>query len=61
MAKKYKPYRVRWEIDVDAPNVKEAARKALEIQRDENSQATFFEVTDEVGVLHPQRWKSVNL
>ena len=36
--------RVRWEIDVDAQTVKEAAQKALEIQRDPQSIATVFDV-----------------
>jgi len=38
-------YKVRWEIDIDADNVIEAAEKALAIQRDPNSTATVFEVT----------------
>jgi hypothetical protein len=37
--------RVRWEIDVDARTAREAARKALEIQRDPGSIATVFDVT----------------
>lgn len=36
--------RVRWEIDVDARTAREAARKALEIQRDPGSIATVFDV-----------------
>ena len=36
--------RVRWEIDLDARTAKEAARKALRIQRDPESIATVFEV-----------------
>ncbi len=38
--------RVRWEIDVDARTPKEAARKALTIQRDSESIATVFDVTN---------------
>jgi hypothetical protein len=37
-------YRVRWEIDLEAANAVEAARKALAIQRDPSSLATFFTV-----------------
>jgi len=37
-------YKVRWEIDVDARSHREAARKALKIQRDPESLATVFEV-----------------
>jgi len=36
--------RVKWEIDVDARTAKEAAIKALEIQRDPRSIATVFDV-----------------
>jgi hypothetical protein len=36
--------RVRWEIDVDARTASEAARKALEIQRNPDSIATLFDV-----------------
>jgi len=38
--------RVRWEIDVEAKTAREAARTALEIQRDPRSIATVFDVTD---------------
>lgn len=38
--------RVKWEIDLDARTAKEAARKALSIQRDPESIATVFEVRD---------------
>ncbi len=41
-----KPYRVQWEIDVDARSVTEAAKKALEIQRDPDSIATNFDVLE---------------
>jgi hypothetical protein len=37
-------YRVKWEIDVDARSPREAAHKALKIQRDPESIATVFEV-----------------
>ena len=36
--------RVCWEIDVDARTPREAARKALAIQRDPKSIATVFDV-----------------
>jgi len=38
-------YLVKWEIDLDADNEYAAAEKAREIQRDPESTATFFEVT----------------
>jgi len=41
--------RVRWEIDVDADSPREAARKALEIQRDPDSIATVFDVIEPNG------------
>ena len=40
-------YRVRWEIDIEADSPRQAAVKALEIQRDRNSMATVFEVNGE--------------
>jgi hypothetical protein len=42
-------YRVVWEIDIDAESFEEAARKALDIQRDPVSIATCFVMTDEKG------------
>ena len=42
-------YRVFWEIDLDAESIEDAARQALEIQRDPESIATCFIVTDENG------------
>ena len=42
-------YRVRWEIDLDATSPEQAAREALEIQRDPGSTATFFEVQNHKG------------
>jgi hypothetical protein len=42
-------YRVEWEIDVEAATPEEAARKALEYQRDKNSSATVFSVYDDKG------------
>jgi hypothetical protein len=44
-------YRVTWEIDIEAATPEEAARKALTIQRDANSRATVFNVTDEDGEM----------
>ena len=38
--------RVIWEIDIDAETSLEAAQKALQIQRDSGSIATFFVVVD---------------
>lgn len=42
-------YTVEWKIEVEADNPLDAARQALEIQRDKNSIATCFEVFDNDG------------
>ncbi len=42
--RKSSPFRVNWEIDIEADNPRQAALKALKIQRDRNSIATVFEV-----------------
>jgi hypothetical protein len=42
-----KQYYVSWHIDIYADTPQEAARKALEIQRNPDSTATVFEVRDE--------------
>lgn len=39
-------YLVNWNIELDAKTPREAAEKALGIQRDPESIATFFEVWD---------------
>ncbi len=39
-------FEVTWKIEVDAPTPVEAARRALEIQRDPGSVALVFEVED---------------
>jgi hypothetical protein len=41
--------KVIWEIDVDAEDPREAAEQALAIQRNAQSTATVFDVTDERG------------
>jgi len=46
-------FRVRWEIELDADSPRDAARKALEIQRDPSSTATVFHVFGPGG-LSPQ-------
>ena len=38
-------YKVTWIIDITAESHIEAARKALEIQRDKHSTATYFTVS----------------
>lgn len=42
-------YHVAWEIDLHATSPEHAARKALAIQRDPNSSATVFDVTEMDG------------
>lgn len=39
-------YLVTWEIDIEADSPREAAEKALRIQRDPESIATVFAVTE---------------
>lgn len=43
---------VRWEIDIPAETPEEAARLALQAQRDPSSIATFFRVKDSDGKTH---------
>lgn len=40
-------YLVTWTIELEADSHEDAAKKALAIQRDRKSQATFFKVTAE--------------
>lgn len=40
-------YRVEWRIDIEANSPREAAERALEIQRDPESTATIFDVADQ--------------
>ena len=42
-------YSIKWKIEIDAKTPEDAARKALEIQRDPASIATVFDVHDEDG------------
>jgi len=42
-------YRVKWDIDLDAKNARDAARQALKIHRDPASIATVFDVMDANG------------
>lgn len=39
-------YLVTWRIDIEADSPREAARMALDIQRDPDSIATVFEIRD---------------
>lgn len=41
-------YRVTWDIDLEASTPEMAARKALEIQRNPESTATVFDVSERV-------------
>ena len=43
-------YTVKWEIDLDAVDHMDAAKKALRIMRDPHSQATVFTVQSTHGV-----------
>ncbi|MBT2439750.1 hypothetical protein J7E93_06365 [Streptomyces sp. ISL-36] len=44
-------FHVTWEIDLDAANAVDAARKALAIQRDAGSWATVFTVHGEAQTV----------
>lgn len=47
-----KSYVVTWTIDIEADSAEDAAKQALEIQRDPESIATWFEVKDtKTGVV----------
>lgn len=39
-------YFLTWTIDIEASSPEQAARKALDIQRDPNSSATVFDVVE---------------
>ena len=43
-----KEYVVTWDIEVTANSPEEAAKQALEIQRDKTSTATVFKVWDDI-------------
>ena len=43
-------YKVEWRIDINAESPEEAAFKALMINRDSDSIAVVYEVTDKFGV-----------
>ena len=63
MKSKTKQYRVRWEIDVEAKDKRDAAKEALKIQRDPESCALYFEVSGDVSILDHSRiaWTIVDL
>lgn len=44
--RKTRDYHVEWHIDITASSKREAAQIAFNIQRDPDSFATFFEVTE---------------
>lgn len=56
-----KMYTVAWLIDVDAESPEEAAQVALAIQRDNDSQATNFQVREYDGTtdLLKREWQTV--
>jgi hypothetical protein len=45
-------FRVIWEIDIDAETPEDAAKQALGIQRDRDSNGTIFDCIDEYGNAH---------
>lgn len=45
-------YTVTWTINVEAATPEEAAKEALSIQRDPESIAVFYEVTEPSGLKH---------
>lgn len=56
-----KTYRVVWEIDITAKNHREAAKKALAVQRDSGSIATHFEVREFGEDLSQKKLHSIDL
>jgi hypothetical protein len=53
MAQASRRYFITWEIELDAFSPEEAAKKALEIQRDPQSIATVFDVQWQADDLTP--------
>ena len=53
-------YRVRWEIELDAESVQDAAEKALATQRDPESHAVVFDV-QQLGHGTRSQWQQVDL
>jgi len=51
MKQEYQAYKVVWEIGVSATSPKEAAEKALKVQRDPGSAATVFTVYTDQKVV----------
>ena len=43
-------YYVVWRINITATSFEDAAKQALEVQRDPDSIATVFEVIDKTGI-----------
>ena len=54
-------FQVVWIIDIEADSAKEAAQRALEIQRDPESTATFFSVYRPGGAYIAGRSESFDL
>jgi len=54
-------YTVKWEIQVEADNVTEAAMQARMIMLDAESEATHFEVQSFAGGRYHMNWKPVDL
>lgn len=46
-----KTYHVEWEIDIVARGPKDAARRALKVQRDPQGAATVFKVATDRGYI----------
>lgn len=53
-------YRVRWEIELDAESIQDAAEKALVTQRDPESHAVVFDV-QQLGHGTRSQWQRVDL
>ena len=56
-----KQYHVTWEIEVDADDTHDAAQKALEIQRDEDSTAVVFDVQEVADVSRREGPKKIRI
>lgn len=54
---KPKSYAVVWRIDIEAQNEVDAAKQALEIQREKGGEAVYFEVTNKAT----QKTKDIDL
>lgn len=52
-------YRVKWEIDIDADSLQDAANEARDAQQDPDNEATVFNVADLSRPI--LKWKMIDV